>query len=168
MPSEIKILSFEINNITPFYGMSTPCKVMGSPLKIGSINLFVDRLPNFVYQRDGNLFYAVDCGFVSIYKREPGTTDAFGGSKFDIALRDGTAYHSSGDLWDPFSWSEFVERLGFGICSVGINTRDKHCNCPVFTGCKIDIRIINNLLDLTVGRHSDSLEENKEAVATIA
>jgi hypothetical protein len=163
MPDKIKILSYQVQNIW-WCNTDQPTKVMGSPLKSGSLGLLVNRLPKFVYQRDGNLFYAVDDGFVGIFERNPGTKDAFGGREFDLQLNDGTVYHSTGDLWDPFSWKPFINKLGFGICSVGVSTREEYRKCPVYCSYHIDIRIIHNLLDITVGRHGDSQEENKEAV----
>lgn len=144
---DIAILAIHINNITPCYGMSKPCKVMGSPLKIGAINFFLDRMPEFVYKRNGNLFYAEDSGFISIYKRKPGTKDAFGGHKFSIKIDNGTEYNSTGDLWDPFDWEPFEKLLGFQICGTAISTEEEYCKCHAFTHCIIKSEIVQNLFN---------------------
>jgi hypothetical protein len=159
MNNPIIIKEITINNLLDFDGSQSKARVMGSPLKHGSINFIVNRMPKFVYEISGDLFYAEDNGFVSIFKRES-YDGAFGGSTFDLNMKDGSIYTSKGELWDPFSWEPFYDKIGFTFCRVGISTPDDWKKCSVYSGCKVNLEIIVKMLSLDI-KDRDSQKNEK-------
>lgn len=162
MADKIHIISYTVCDYWDCF-TNKLVKGIGSPLKTGSLNLVLNRLPEFIYERHDNLFYAVDNGFVGLYERKPGMTSAFSGDKFNILMKDGSVYHSNGDLWYPTEdefppydeLEPFVELLGFDICFVGLTTYKDNEHGAAYP-CYVDINIINNLLDVTIGRCCNS------------
>lgn len=142
----IEVIEIVINNRCIYGGQKS--KVIGSPLKCGSVNLILSRQPEFVYHRNGNMFYAIDGDFLSIYERQPGTKDAFGGRSFELKMIDGSTYVSTGDLWDPFSTQKFKDLLGFDFCSIGISSEKNYRDCPVFCHAHVKSQLVIDLLEI--------------------
>lgn len=88
-----------------------------------------------LFARPGQTFFLGRCG--DFYNYLAGTDrkgDAFAGSKFDIALDDGTAFHCQGDVWacgrrqdDP------------PAASVGVATLEELAKCYVFSGGHVTV-----------------------------
>lgn len=100
--------------------------------------LVLDRMPVFLYERKGRYLIAEDSGFFNFYGYEacsPGW-EAFGGSKFDIPLIDGTIIKAFGQWWDSMP----KDYRGL-LCSPGISTADRLAKCNVFNGGNVDPEI---------------------------
>lgn len=91
----------------------------------------VDRMPECIFEREGNLLIGHDSGFFKFYGYETPSENwkAFGGSKFTITMSDGSTIEASGQWWSvsPKGWME----LTYGL---GVNTITNLEKCYVFTG----------------------------------
>lgn len=107
---------------------------MGSPIR-ASIHLILSRMPEWVFKRVDNKFYAEDNGIVKVYKEARcGKSDSckgFAGREFDLDMEDGSKYHAYGQLWDPGTDMGFVKAFG-NYWSIGYSTPDAYRKCPVF------------------------------------
>ena len=102
----------------------------------------VDRMPKRIYERTGNSLVSHDDGVYDFLAIEPGTKEAFGGSKFDIALADGSVYHATGDVWSVASPKGKEPTV-----SAGISTLEKLQQCYVFSGASVSIAKLQAWLD---------------------
>lgn len=105
--------------------------------------LVLDRMPEFVYEREGNFLIAEDSGFFGFYgyERSGPNWKAFGGDKFDIPLKNGSIIKADGQWWDsvPSDYSELV-------ISIGIKTIERLEECYVFSYGYVDPLIVDNWL----------------------
>lgn len=102
----------------------------------------VDRRPAFVYRRNEEEVWhsyrkqrrltAHDSGFYSFMVERPGTTDAFAGRKFTIALDDGGTLECDGQVWDEFDPSRPEP-----VVQVGVATLEDLEKCYCFFGGQI-------------------------------
>lgn len=109
-----------------------------TPIKIEAIVRFNDqeayalsRMPEFKYQRDGNILWANDSGFFSTY--EKGCPGAFAGREFDIPMADGSVIRSHREWWDSGA-SRIADKMGIPLIQVPISTEKKLKKCYVFSG----------------------------------
>ncbi len=112
-----------------------PSQVIGSPIK-ASVNLILSRYPEFIYKQAGSKFYAIDDGFINVFRHE-GCSEGwkgFAGRGFDLDMEDGSKYHAYGQLWDPGCSKDFFEVLGGRFWGVGVSTPEKYRKCSVFMG----------------------------------
>lgn len=144
--AEIKIIDVIIT--TSMYGRHTQHSVV------------VDRMPKFVYARGEREPYcgynrfqhrliAHDSGFYSFMVERPGSSDAFAGRKFTIALDDGGSLECDGQVWD-----EFHPNPPEPTIEVGVSTIEKLHECYCFFGGKISKAKLNAwLADNTPSRN---------------
>ncbi len=104
------------------------------------MNVVVDRMPRYVYERQGQLLSGHDSGFFQFYQHErPGPNwEAFAGRKFNIPMADGSVIEASGQWWDLLP-SEFSEL----VYSPGVGSLEKLSRCYVFCGCHIDRELVD-------------------------
>lgn len=103
----------------------------------GSPQYFIvlNRMPVFVYERKGDLLLAEDSGFYSCYRYEAPSKgfQAFGGSKFDIQLKNGEVEKAHGQWWS----TRHPESQNKKMCDRGYQTLDGLAKCFVFCGGSI-------------------------------
>lgn len=114
--------------------------------------LVVDRLPAFVYHRGEEEVWhsyrkqrrliAQDGGFYSFMVERPGTSDAFAGRKFTIALDDGGTLECEGQVWDEFDPSRPEP-----VVQVGVATLEALEKCYCFFGGQISATKLQAWLD---------------------
>ena len=119
---------------------------MSDPIKILAIVQFnkgeayvLNHSPEYVYERDGNILWAHDTGFYSVYAydRPSERWQAFAGRKFDLPLKDGGVEHCHGQWWDG-GQAKLSEKLGITLESVTIETISGLQKCYVFCGSSIE------------------------------
>lgn len=118
----------------------------------------VDRMPKFLYERDGNWLIGEDSGLFNFYFYDAPAKgfEAFAGRKFTIPLKKGGTVEATGQWWDGLQ----PDYRGL-LVSVGIGTPEKLGRCNVFTGMWIDPHIIrhsikpSNNYNKYAKRHSD-------------
>lgn len=124
--TEIKIIDVIVT--TSMYGRHTQYSVV------------VDRMPKFIYTRGEQEPYcgyrriqrrliANDSGFYSFMVERPGSSDAFAGRKFTIALDDGGSLECDGQVWD-----ETDPNAPESTMHVGVATIEKLSQCYCFYG----------------------------------
>jgi hypothetical protein len=126
--AEIQIIDVIVT--TSLYGKHTQYSVV------------VDRMPEFIYRRGEEETWhgyrkqrrlmANDSGFYSFMVERPGTTDAFAGRKFTIALDDGGSLECDGQVWDEFDPSRPEPVVQVGVCTI-----EKLHSCYCFFGGQI-------------------------------
>lgn len=90
--------------------------------------------------RDGPFYKAYQKGWM-------GGKGAFGGSLFDIPLKDGSgAIHAAGEWWDAGA-SKIAEMLKINLISAAVGTIPDLINCYVFCGLSADKDKLVKLLD---------------------
>jgi len=107
----IKVLAARLSNRNNRY-------LNGESVTNGSLDILVDRYPNFIYRQSGNFFFSEQDGFCKIYEHEKGTTDGFGGSKINLTMECGEVMKFAGSLWDPYripNWPEIPKMKSCGI-----------------------------------------------------
>ena len=97
-----------------------------------SMQVFIvlDRMPRFVYERNGNDLTACDSGIYDFMHIQPGTTRAFAGRKFDIEMADGSTLECHGQVWHGRNGEPPEPLIG-----AGINTIEGLAQCHVYMGC---------------------------------
>lgn len=129
--TEIKIVDVIVT--TSMYGRNIQYSVV------------VDRMPKFVYARGEREPYcgyrrfqhrliAHDSGFYSFMVERPGSSDAFAGRKFTIALDDGGTLECDGQVWDEFSPGHAEPTI-----QVGVSTIEKLRECHCFYGGRMSM-----------------------------
>jgi len=99
--------------------------------KNGDVQKFIviDRMPKFVYEREGNYLLAEDSGFYSCFGYQRSQWDkAFGGRKFDILLKNGEVEKADGQWWH----SHYPKWDALKLSSPGIGTVEDLKKCYVF------------------------------------
>lgn len=100
--------------------------------------LVLNKAPEFVFERFDNTLVGRDGMFIRLYKYERPTErwKAFGGTEFDLKMRDGSIEHCYGQWWDGITDRAFKE-LGIEsrneICSPTYGTVTALEKCYVFT-----------------------------------
>ncbi len=112
----------------------------------------VDRMPSYVYSRGEQQrvspyrtkqkLTAHDSGFYDFKQDCPGTTGAFAGRTFSIAIDDGTTLECHGQVWDSFD-PECPEP----IKQVGVSTIEALERCYVFSSSYISVAKLQAWLD---------------------
>lgn len=91
----------------------------------------LDRMPEIKYERRRSWLIGEDSRFFNFYGYEKpwGGFKAFGGSKFDIPMKDGSIIKADGQWWDvvPLDYKNLV-------VSVAVSTIERLNKCNVFTG----------------------------------
>lgn len=122
----------------------------------------VDRAPRLVYERrPGGMLVAADEGFYDVLQIEPGSTRAFAGREFDIALTDGTTLRAKGQVW-----SSHIKHDEPTI-EVGVATLEQLAQCYVFFGgtmsrAKLDAWLAVNTPSKRYNKHDP--RETMEAI----
>jgi hypothetical protein len=117
--------------------------------------LILDRMPAPLFERKGNWLIGEDSGFFKFYAYEaPGPGwKAFGGSKFDIPLKDGSVEHAYGQWWD-YKPADFEPTTR----AYGMATKAALAHCHVFTG---GFHVDQVLVDDWLQQHEPSNNYNK-------
>jgi len=104
----------------------------------------VDRMPSFLYERDGKWLVGEDSGFFNFYyyNRPSPNWRAFAGRKFDIPMKDGTIEQANGQWWSGMK----PDYQGL-LSSVGIGTPEKLGKCNVFTGMWVDSHLVRHTIN---------------------
>ncbi len=124
-----------------------------TPIKILAVIQFnkgeayvLNRHPEYVYQRDGDILWACDTGFYSVYKydapRRPINPNwsgwrAFAGRKFTLPMKDGTITECHGQYWDA-GQGELSKKLNITLEHVTMETIPELQKCYVFCGSSIE------------------------------
>ena len=123
------------------------------PIKILAVVQFnsgeayvLNRRPEYIYQRDGNLLWAHDTGFYNVYKydapRRPINPNwsgwqAFAGRKFTLPMKDGSVTECTGQWWDA-GQGEISKKLNITLEHVTMETIPGLIKCYVFCGSSIE------------------------------
>lgn len=85
-----------------------------------SVQTFVviDRMPEWVYKRNGTIFTANDDGFYDFMAGSANKGDAFGGRQFTIKLDDDTEFLCRGDVWSVGPDPDVGPTLSVGVCTM--------------------------------------------------
>ena len=112
--------------------------------KYKQISVVLDSMPVFLYDRTGNRLEAEDDGFYKSYGFETPLErwKAFGGSKFDIPIKDGTVEKAVGQWWDVEPKDPKEE-----IINVGIGTLERLKTCYVFMSGRISKKKLTDWLE---------------------
>lgn len=119
--------------------MSEPIRiidVIAKPYMTGSNHIVyyavLDRMPELVYERNGQSFVSHDSGFYDFLKGRSGKGQAFGGRVFSINLSDGSTFLCEGDVWScaPPEGTE-------PTVSIGVATRESLARCYVFSSASV-------------------------------
>ena len=106
--------------------------------------LVLNRKLHFEYEKVGKWLIAEDNGFFSFYYYEKpcGRFKAFGGSEFDINLKNGEVIKATGQYWSgiPETHAKKVIGLGYG-------TVDGLASCNVFYSTNVNPAIIGEWLE---------------------
>lgn len=103
----------------------------------------VDRMPIFLYEREGKWLVGEDSGFFNFYYHEqPSHFKAFANREFIIPLKDGSEIKAKGQWWSGIK-PDYQELL----VSVAIGTPEKLSKCNVFTGMWVDPHIIRHTIN---------------------
>ena len=101
----------------------------------------VDRMPERVYSRDGDLFISNDSGFYDFLQGTQREGKAFAGRKFTIRLDDGTDWQCNGDMWATHSHGKTEP-----VVSAGVNTMEGLAKCYVFSACSVSKALLDEWL----------------------
>ncbi len=95
----------------------------------------LNRLPKFVYIKEGNILYAEDCGFYSCYRyKTPSKSwQAFSGRKFELPLKKGGIEKCYGQWWDA-GIGTISKKYGIEFLPLTCNTEVGLVECYVFFG----------------------------------
>lgn len=105
------------------------------------VMVVVDEPIKHVYQKTGNYLLSCDDGFYDFLAIEPGSSDAFGGRKFDIQLSDGETYHCHGQVWSVGPPKDLEPTK-----QVGVATIEQLNKCYVFYGGNVGSAKLNDWL----------------------
>lgn len=106
----------------------------------------VDRMPDFIYERDGIWLTGEDSGFFKFYRYEAptGGFQAFAGRKITIPLKSGETIIADGQWWDAVKPD--YEKL---VVPISIGTPEGLNRCNVFCGgILVDPQILQQIKDM--------------------
>jgi len=126
--------------------------------------LVFDEKIDFVYTKiDDNTIIGECGGLYNCYMKNIWDRDkAFGGSKFDIKLSDGTIEHCDGQWWNAMSQSAKI-LIGEYI-HVAFRSIEDLVNCYVYTGGVMDKRIYDDIMSRFEGYKIYEYNEYEELV----
>ena len=106
----------------------------------------LNRKPEIVYEKKGNIMYGNDYGFYNVYGFEApcGKWKAFAGHEFDLPLKDGNVEHCYGQWWNA-GHSKVEKILDIQLRPVTFKTNEDLIKCYVFTGASIEENYANKL-----------------------
>lgn len=106
--------------------------------------IVVNRMPNLVYERDGEYLVGKDGPFCNIYRYDKPAIgwQAFAGHKFDIHMKDGSVEKAYGQWW-------FAGYLP-GHMSIGADTEEGLRKCYVFSAVGVDATFVNAAIEAGV------------------
>lgn len=106
--------------------------------------LLLNRKPIFKFEKKDNWLISEDNGFFQFYSYEKpvGRFKAFGGSEFDIHLKNGEVIKANGQWWDavPKDFQDKVKSYGYG-------TIDTLSKCYVFCSTYVQKGIVEKWLE---------------------
>jgi hypothetical protein len=133
-------------------------------------SVVVDRMPKYVYARGEKKTFgynrseqpltAHDSGFYDFMEDRPGTTDAFAGRKFTIAIDDGSTLECNGQVWASFNPNPAEP-----VVQVGVATLDKLRECYCFFGGHISKAKLQAWLDVNTPSRNYRKYDPKNTVA---
>jgi hypothetical protein len=114
-------------------------------------SLVIDRSPVFLFERFGSFLVAEDCGFFNSYQFcNDQYEKAFGGSKFDIRLKNGETIKADGQWWASIPREEVWP--GVDTTCLGIATIEELSRCYVFFAGRIWTPLLEEALKMpTIG-----------------
>lgn len=119
------------------------------------IGIVVDEMPPIVYEKHGIYLIGSDESgllFDCLYYQYDRYAKAFGGTEFDLPMKDGTTTHCSGQYWSGRT-SECSEILGIELGQVTIATQDMLKGCYVFTGKQINRAVYKKMVAEFLDQH---------------
>lgn len=145
----MKIYAIEINNL------SSDGMFCGQAVPRGCLNIVVDKIPEMIYQKTGNTYWAHSDGLVSAFQHSPGTTGGFADREITLPVMGlGVVFKSKGvtkvkfkgDLWDSGDASRTVmKELNCTIRSIGVKSGNDR-------GCYSSFQATSHLIE-EIGKH---------------
>ena len=127
--------------------MSEELKIVALVKFNENVAVVFNRSPNYIYEKKGDLLYAIDGPFVSCFQyEEPSIAfKAFAGREFELPMKDGTVTKCNGQWWD-----KGIDKLS-GILNVKLQhltmgTVEKLKKCYVFSGTSCNAEPINKMI----------------------
>lgn len=99
----------------------------------------INRMPEWMYSRNGLYFSANDSGFYDFLKGTQRQGDAFGGRKFSIKLDDGSDWPCNGDMWSIGSTAGTEP-----VYQAGISTIEKLNDCYCFSSALVSKKLVDD------------------------
>jgi len=116
--------------------MKEQFKIMAIVKINNSKSLVLDRRPEFIYEREGNIIFANDNGIYNCfgYQTPSKAFRAFAGRKFNLPMKDGSFTKCNGQWWDS-GINKLEELKGIKIARLSFGTIEELKKCYVYTSC---------------------------------
>ncbi|MGK0207576.1 MAG: hypothetical protein ACI8ZA_001572, partial [Gammaproteobacteria bacterium] len=127
--------------------MSEELKIVALVRFNSDVAVVFNKRPNYVYERKGDLLYAIDGPFVSCFQyEEPSRAfKAFAGRSFDLPMKDGTTTKCNGQWWDK-GLNKLSAMLEINLQHLTMGTVEKLKQCYVFSGTSCNADVINKMI----------------------